>query len=144
MTREWQAQAEQIGVAERVGFLGDVPDTDLPRLYASADIFVLPASSRAEAFGMVLLEAMASGLPCITTEVGSGTSFVVRDGESGLVVPPENPAALENALQKLLENESLRKQMGKLGKERVRSEFSVEKMVSRVEAVYVEVLNPAP
>ncbi len=77
MTRDWQAQAKKIGVAKRVWFLGDIPDADLPGLYASADIFVLPANSRAEAFGMVLLEAMASGLPCVTTEVGSGTSFVV-------------------------------------------------------------------
>lgn len=86
--------AEKLRVRDRVHFIGDVSDADLLRLYASADIFVLPASSRTEAFGMVLLEAMASGLACVTTEVGSGTSFVVRAGETGFGVPVRDRVAL--------------------------------------------------
>ena len=84
---EWEQQAEGLGLSDRVRFLGDVEDDDLPSVYRRAHLFVLPANARAEAFGSVLLEAMSSGLPCVTTEVGSGTSWVVQDGATGLVVP---------------------------------------------------------
>jgi glycosyltransferase involved in cell wall biosynthesis len=70
MGEEWAALAARLGVADRVHFRGQVPDAELPDWYGRAHIFVLPANARAEAFGTVLLEAMASGLPCITTEVG--------------------------------------------------------------------------
>jgi rhamnosyl/mannosyltransferase len=116
--------------------LGNISDEDLPRLFASADVFVLPANARSEAFGKVLLEAMATGLPCVTTEVGTGTSFVVQDGVSGFVVPPENPPALAEAINRLLADVDLRRQMGQAGQERVLREFTVGKMVERVTAVY--------
>lgn len=137
----WEALCLELGVTERVHFLGDISNEDLPRLYASADVFVLPANSRAEAFGKVLLEAMAAGLPCITTELGTGTSFVVQDGETGLVVPPRQPEALRDAIKKLLEDAVLRKSMGVAGRRRVLKEFTVDKMAARVDAVYQDVLN---
>ncbi|HLF90868.1 MAG TPA: glycosyltransferase, partial [Anaerolineales bacterium] len=77
MREAWERLAGELGVSDRVQFLGEVSDDDLPRFFASGDVFVLPANSRAEAFGKVLLEAMATGLPCVTTELGTGTSFVV-------------------------------------------------------------------
>jgi glycosyltransferase involved in cell wall biosynthesis len=123
-----------------VTFLGNVPDADLPALYQSADLFILPSTSRAESFGMVLVEAMASGLPCITTEIGSGNSFVVQDGVTGLVVPPRAPAALAQAMARLLVDPALRTQLGQAGRERALREFTVDKMVERVEAVYQAVL----
>lgn len=141
MRPSWQALAEQLDVMGKIRFLGRVPDGDLPGLYAGADIFVLPANARAEAFGKVLLEAMAAGLPCITTEVGTGTSFVVQDGVSGLVVAPRNPDALVTAVNYLLANPELRTQMGAAGQARVLLEFTPEKMVSRVDAVYQDVLR---
>ena len=141
MRSEWEQLVHTLGVGDRVQFLGRVDDEDLPRLYASADIFVLPANARSEAFGKVLLEAMAAGLPCITTEVGTGTSFVVQDGVSGLVVPPKQPEQLAVAIQSLLDNPNLRQRMGQAGRERVKKEFTVEKMVNRVTAVYESVLG---
>jgi len=137
----WEALAAAVGVAARVRFLGNVSDADLPRLYASADAFVLPANARAEAFGKVLLEAMAAGLPCVTTEVGTGTSFVVQDGVTGLVTQPNNPAALAAAINRLLEDAELRKKMGEAGRARVQAEFTPEKLAARVERVYQEVLG---
>lgn len=137
----WQEKANALGLSERVIFLGDVPDEDLPALYASADIFVLPANSRAEAFGKVLLEAMASGLPCITTELGTGTSYVVQDGVTGLVAPPRQPAALANAIKTLLKDESLRRQMGERGRRRVLQQFTTEQMVQKVDAVYRSIVG---
>lgn len=136
----WQAEAEKVGVSDRVRFLGRVSDDDLPRLYASADVFVLPANARAEAFGKVLMEAMATGLPCVTTEVGSGTSFIVQDGVTGFVVEKRSPQALAAAVNRLLAGPELRQRMGQAGQQRVLSEFTVEKMVSSVEAVYRSVL----
>jgi rhamnosyl/mannosyltransferase len=132
---EWEQLAQACGVAERTQFLGNISDEDLPRLFASADVFVLPANARSEAFGKVLLEAMATGLPCVTTEVGTGTSFVVQDGVSGFVVPPENPPALAEAINRLLADVDLRRQMGQAGQERGLREFTGGTMVERVTAV---------
>jgi len=140
MQAEWEALAQKLNVVDKVQFLGRVPDTDLPGLYASADMFVLPANARAEAFGKVLLEAMAAGLPCITTEVGTGTSFVVQDGVTGLVVPPKDEDSLKTAVIQLMNNKSQRQQMGAAGQKRVQTEFTPELMVSRVEEVYRRVL----
>jgi glycosyltransferase involved in cell wall biosynthesis len=141
MRAEWHTLAKELGVTDKVQFLGQVSDENLPRLYASADMFVLPANARAEAFGKVLLEAMAARLPCITTEVGTGTSFVVQDGVTGLVVPPKDEDALKTAVNQLISNPSLRQQMGAAGRERVLTEFTPELMVERVENVYRQVLK---
>jgi rhamnosyl/mannosyltransferase len=133
---EWEALAASLGLGERVRFLGRVDDAALPGLYRSAGLFALPANSRAEAFGTVLLEAMAAGLPCITTEVGSGTSYVVQDGVTGLVVAPRAPAALAHALSRLAADPALRARLGAAGRARVLAEFTQIQMVRRVAALY--------
>lgn len=140
MRAEWERLAQALGLGGQVRFLGDVSDADLPGLYASADIFVLPANSRAEAFGTVLLEAMATGLPCVTTELGTGTSTVVQHGQTGFVVPPRDPAALRAALQRLLDDPALRQQMGAAGRARVLAEFTSQRLLQRVQTVYAEVV----
>ncbi|MDW7992467.1 MAG: glycosyltransferase [Anaerolineae bacterium] len=137
----WADGAARLGLSDRVHFLGEVDDAALPTLYHRAHIFVLPANARAEAFGTVLLEAMASGLPCVTTEVGTGTSWVVQDGVTGLVVPPRDPQALAAALRNLLENPDLRQRMGEAGRARVEAEFTQERMIAQVERAYREVLG---
>ena len=71
--------AAQEGVAGRIAWLGETPDADLPALYHLADLFVLPASHASEAFGLVQVEAMATGVPCVCTELGTGTSYVNQD-----------------------------------------------------------------
>jgi rhamnosyl/mannosyltransferase len=141
LTAQWQSLAVELSLGQKVRFLGTVSDEDLPRLYASADLFVLPANSRAEAFGKVLLEAMAAGLPCVTTEVGTGTSYVVQDGLSGFVVPPCNPQALSSAIQRLAVDAALRQKMGHAGRERVLKEFTPRLMEERIAQVYEAVLS---
>jgi rhamnosyl/mannosyltransferase len=136
MEAEWRALARSLGVAERVIFAGEVPDADLPAYYNAADLFVLPANARAEAFGTVLVEAMAAGLPCVTTEVGTGTSWVVQDGVTGLVVPPRDPIALAQAIRSLLDDADRRAQMGRAAAERARAEFDERAMLDRVFEVY--------
>jgi rhamnosyl/mannosyltransferase len=140
MQTPWKALALELGVADRVTFYGRVGDADLPEHYRKADVFVLPANARSEAFGMVLQEAMACGLPCITTEIGSGTSWVVQDGVTGLVVPPRDPLALAGAIRNLLDDPERLSEMGQAGRARAESEFTCGAMVARVQAVYEEVL----
>jgi rhamnosyl/mannosyltransferase len=132
-----------LGLRERVSFLGEVADDELPALYQSADAFVLPATTRAEAFGTVLLEAMACGLPCVTTEVGSGTSYVVEHGVTGYVVAPRAPQALATALQRLTSDPMLRARLGGAGRERVLQHFTVGQMIRRVEEAYRAALSPS-
>lgn len=141
--RRLEAHAASLGISGRVRFLGDVPDEDLPALYRSADVFALPSHLRAEAFGLVLAEALASGLPCISTELGTGTSFVNLHGETGLVVPPGDPGALAAAIQALLDDPQLRRRFGEAGRRRARALFSRERMLDGVERVYRAAVTPA-
>ena len=140
MRAPWERLSTELGVQERVRFLSEVSDAELPRLYHRANAFVLPANARAEAFGTVLLEAMASGLPCVTTEVGTGTSWVVQDGVTGAVVPPCNPHALAEAVAGIVRDPLKQREMGQAGRARVEAEFTRDRMIQRIEAVYAEAL----
>ncbi|MFN2115288.1 MAG: glycosyltransferase [Anaerolineae bacterium] len=133
-------QAESAGVAERVDWLGEVPDEDLPAALAAADVFVLPSTARSEAFGIVMLEAMAAGLPLVSTELGTGTSWINQHGHTGLVVEPGNHEALAAAINGILADDDLRQRLGRSALERVRAEFDADQMVERVMAVYEEVM----
>ncbi len=143
MEAAWRALAQELGLAERVHFLGDVPEEALPALYHAADLYVLPANSRAEAFGVALLEAMAAGLPVISTEVGSGTSYVNIHGETGLIVPPRDPERLAQAIATLLSDPALRQRLGAQAQARVRAGFSQATMIARVLNLYHQLLSPA-
>jgi glycosyltransferase involved in cell wall biosynthesis len=140
MRGAWQALAGELGLGGRVTWLGEVDDATLPAAYAASDIFVLPANARAEAFGTVLLEAMASGLACVTTELGTGTSWIVEHGVTGLVVAPRDPGALVGALGALLADPARREAYGRAGRARVEAEFTEETMIARISAVYGQVL----
>ncbi len=136
MEREWKTLAVALGVSERVVFAGEISDAKLPAYYAATDIFVLPASERSEAYGLVQLEAMASGKPTVCTELGTGTSYVTVNEQTGLVVPPRDPHALAAAINRLIDDPGLRARMGAAGRARVLQEFTIEKMVDRVMAIY--------
>jgi rhamnosyl/mannosyltransferase len=119
-----------------VQFVGDVDQPTLTALYRACDVFVLPSVTRAEAFGMVQLEAMACSKPVISTLLPSGVPWVNRDGETGLVVPPLDVEALRLALQTLLSDPALRSAMGERGRARVLAEFSLERMVDQTTTLY--------
>jgi len=140
MLSKWRDEALTLGVSDRVHFAGRVSDDDLPFYYGAADLFVLPSSARSEAFGLVLLEAMSSGLPVISTELGTGTSFVNHHGESGLVVPPRDSDALSEAILRLLNDETYRATLGEGARKRS-AQFTVEAMLCGVDSVYEEVLS---
>jgi len=117
----------------RVHFEGHVGHDHLPRYYASADVFCSPARG-GESFGLVLLEAMASGVPVLTTDL-PGHRSVITPGVDGIAVPPRDPDALAAALRRLLADASLRATMGARGVERARA-FGWERIVDRLEAIY--------
>ncbi|MGQ9512036.1 MAG: glycosyltransferase family 4 protein [Thermodesulfitimonas sp.] len=110
---------------------------DLPALLNAFDLFVLPSVS--EGFGLAALEAMAAALPVVATTVG-GIPEVVVDGETGILVPPRDAAALAAAIGRLLGDPELAAKMGQAGRERVRKLFTVERMARAVMALYEEEL----
>jgi glycosyltransferase involved in cell wall biosynthesis len=144
LEEEWRGQASALGLDGRISFLGELSDADkLIALYAS-DLFVLPSTNRAEAFGIVLIEAMACGLPLISTELGTGTSFVNQHEQTGLVVPPADPEALAAAINRMLGDDELRKTMGAAALARVHAEFSQATMTARMTDLYQEALSQKP
>ena len=130
-----EAQARAIGLSEAVTFAGI--RTDVPEILAALDVFVLP--SLWEGMPNAVLEAMAAGLPVVATAVG-GIPELVVDGVTGLLVPPHAPISLAEAIVRLLDAPDLRRQMGQAGRERVKKRFTVERMVSRTEALYGELI----
>lgn len=133
--REVAALAGRPALRGRVLFAGW--RTDLPRVMASLDILVQP--SRRETFGRVLLEAMASRRPVIATRVG-GMPEIVRHGETGLLVPPQDPQALAAATLTLLADPATRQAMGEAGRRRVEERFGLPEHLQRLEAIYADVL----
>jgi rhamnosyl/mannosyltransferase len=126
--------AKELG--DRFFWMGPVTEEILPDIYRAAHVFCLPSSSAAETFGLATVEALASGLPAVTTEVGTGTSFVNIDGVTGTIVPPSDPMALRSALQEIVDDDVLRKTMGVEARRRAEVEFRREQMLDRVQALY--------
>jgi rhamnosyl/mannosyltransferase len=141
MEGEWRALAQDIGVADRIEWLGETPDEELPSIYHAADLFVLPASHPSEAFGLVQVEAMAAGLPVVCTELGTGTTYVNLDGVTGLVAPPRDADALARAINALIDDPARRAEMGRAARERVTREFDLDVMVDRVLALYGDLIR---
>ncbi len=126
----------QAGLTDRFHLLGLRPD--VPGLLKTADAFVFP--SRTEGLPNALLEAMAAGLPVVTTDA-PGCSDLVRDADTGLIVPPDDPPALAAALAKLLADQSLRVRLGASAAGHVRRNFRLEKCFGEYLALYAEVVG---
>lgn len=125
-----------LGVQHRVTFAGALPVTQLDAEYAAADLFVLP--SWYEAFGIVLVQAMAAGLPCVASDVG-GIPSVVRDGETGLLFPAGDSGALAAAMRQLAD-ESLRRRFGEQGRTEAQR-FDLQTRLDDLLAMYQRVLT---
>ena len=133
--------AREKGIADRVGFLGHVPDEDLVAYYHACDMFALPSITNQEMFGLVQLEAMACYKPVISTDLPTGVPWVNQHGKTGYCVPPGDSAELGHAIQHLLDNRELREEMGLAGRARVEQHFSSAKMAEAMLQVYQEVLS---
>lgn len=134
---ELEREAQACGVADRVVFLGEVPDV-VP-YYHAADVFVLASVARSESFGIVQLEAMACGKPVVNTRLDSGVPFVSIDGMTGLTVPPADPEALAESINLLLDDPVRRVEYGRAARRRVEQEFTLEVMARRTLQLYSEV-----
>jgi glycosyltransferase involved in cell wall biosynthesis len=117
---------------------GFVQHDELQQLYARAAVVACP--SRREGFGVACLEAMAHGRPVVATRVG-GLQDLVVDGETGIVVPPRDPAALRSALERLLADPELRRRLGTAGRERARTQFSWKSVTDATLAAYAEAVG---
>jgi len=135
--------AGELGVAERVQFLGEVSERDLPALYGLATVYV-GASRRAErigveGFGISLVEASACGLPVVAGNSG-GVPDAVRDGETGFLVAPEDPAAFADAICRLLADDELTRRVGAAGRRAVESYYNWDRVVRDLRAIEAEVV----
>lgn len=141
LTAELRQVARAAGVAKRVHFIGRIAEAELPAWYHACDAFCLSSVEPAEGFGIVQIEAMASGKPVVCCELGNGVTWVNQDGVTGLVVPPADPEALAGALERLAENPALRMRLGEQGRARAFGVFTVEAMARGTLAVYRSVLE---
>ncbi|MBV8194237.1 MAG: glycosyltransferase family 4 protein, partial [Candidatus Dormibacteraeota bacterium] len=130
----YERQAEALGIPD-VSFRGHVSAGDIGRYYTSSDVFCAPATG-SESFGIVLLEAMASGVPVIASTI-PGFSQVVSSGADGLLVPPKQPAEWTDAMRRLLDDEPLRRAMGAAGVEKAQR-YDWGRVVDGVLDVYAE------
>jgi phosphatidylinositol alpha-mannosyltransferase len=125
----------------RVVLAGSVCHRDLPGYVAAADVFVAPALGQ-ESFGIVLVEAMAAGVPVVASDI-FGYREVVRPDEDGILVPPDDPGALAGAVRRVLSDEALAARLAQAGRARA-ERFRWEVVIDEIEAVYQEALqNPA-
>ena len=133
----YRALAERAGAADRVRFVGPLSAPAVEAHFAIASVFCMASTLRAEAFGVVVLEAMARGLAVAATDIpGSGLGWLHQDGVTGLRVPPRDAAALASALRRLLDDASLRERCGAAGRLRWAEGFTADAMADQTVALY--------
>ncbi len=137
---ELHVHAKQAGLTN-VHFLGSLSESDKVALFKLSYAVVFPSHLRSEAFGISLLEGAMFGKPLISSEIGTGTSFVNIHGETGIVVRPEDPDDLREALRSLYENPELAERMGRQAYLRYQTYFTADRMVDSYMGLYEELLS---
>lgn len=137
---ELKVRARQLGL-RNVHFLGALPDTDKIALLQLCYAIAFPSHLRSEAFGISLLEGAMFGKPMISSEIGTGTSFININRETGIVVPPSDPLAFRKAMRYLWDNPVEAHEMGKRAEQRYWKLFTVKQMASGYVSLYKELLN---
>jgi rhamnosyl/mannosyltransferase len=141
---ELRDESKQLGVADRIVWRGRATDDELAGAYRAATAFWFPSNARSEAFGLVQVEAMASGCPVINCAIpASGVPWVSRHDETGLTVPLNDPEAFAAAARDLLERPGLRERLARAGRERAEREFGDGVMAERTLDVYRQALAGA-
>lgn len=135
-------EAKRLGVADRVVFVGEQPYQKIVPYYLAATAFWFPSNARSEAFGLVQVEAMASGCPVINTAIpGSGVAWVSRHEETGLTIPVDDPEALAAAANRLWSDEALRARLGEAAKGRAERDFDDRVMARKSVKVYESIVT---
>src|SRR5450830_818710 len=130
-------QCHDNNLSDKILFAGRVTDEELEALYQHAELFCLPSNERSEAFGVVLMEAMTFSLPIVATNIiGSGVPWVNADQESGINVPINDPVALANAMQEILENMGLRLSLSYGSRYRYEQNFRDDNANEKVMCLY--------
>ena len=142
-TESLKAQVRRSGV-NNVRFVGLVDEPTKHRLMAQALALVLPSHLRSEAFGVVLVEAAMHGVPMITCEIGTGTSYVNIHEETGLVIAPADPSALASAMRRLVDDAELRRRLGKGARARFLRLFSGDSLGNHLSRLYHNVIGRRP
>lgn len=135
METELKQQAERLQLTH-VKFVGRISDEDKNALYSLCKAVVMPSHLRSEAFGISLVEGALFGKPLISTEMGTGTSFINENNVTGFTVPPADASALKQAIEKLMNNAELCAQMGRAARARYENLFTAEKMGQKYFEVY--------
>jgi len=133
---EMEALSERLKIGKNVSFTGF--RSDIKEILSALDLLVIPSLS--EGFPMVTLEAMAMAKPIIATNI-DGITEQITDGIDGILVPPKDPSALAKAVVRVLDDKELARSMGLSARKKVEQEFSVEKMVTETEKVYLSLLK---
>jgi rhamnosyl/mannosyltransferase len=145
LEQQLKEHARTCGVADRIAWRGQVEEEEMIGAYHAATALWFPSNARSEVFGLVQVEAMASGCPVINTSIpDSGVAWVSRHGETGFTVSVNDPAALAAAANQLVENPGLRKKLGHNGRLRAQSEFDHFLMARRSLDIYQEALRRPP
>ncbi|HYF97656.1 MAG TPA: glycosyltransferase family 4 protein [Coxiellaceae bacterium] len=137
---ELKAQAQRLGLSN-IHFLGQQPEEDKVALLSLCYAVLFPSHMRSEAFGVSLLEGAMFGKPMISSEIGTGTTFVNIADETGVVVPPGDPIALRQAMKFLWQNPVKAELMGKAALRRYHNLFTAEKMVNSYLGLYQKLVN---
>lgn len=133
--KRFAEELEKRGLNEFAVYLGKKYGEEKNEEYAKSDIFVFPTFYPNECFPLVLLEAMQQGLPCISTKEG-GIASIIDDGKTGFIVERQNPEQLSDKIEVLLKDKKLREDMGKGGKVKFSSEFSLSKFEERIGYIF--------
>ena len=139
MDSQLKETAKQMNISKDVIFTGFVEDNVKPLYYKAADVFCLPSTTLAESFGIVNLEAMAAGIPIVSSNLG-GIPDIVKNGENGLLSKPYDVEMLAENLIKLFENDNLRVEMGKTGLKLVKN-YTWDEVTTKTEKLYRELLE---
>jgi glycosyltransferase involved in cell wall biosynthesis len=131
-----QQLATALGVSDRIRFTGRLTRSEIKQLFYSARVFAFPSVTEAEAFGIVQIEAMASGLPIVNTNLTTTVPLVARHNLEALTIPPNDPQALSHALNRILDEPALAERLGAAGRERALNEFDQLVFRARMAKVY--------
>ncbi|MFN8441340.1 MAG: glycosyltransferase [Caldilineaceae bacterium] len=136
---EWQALAQQVGIADRVCWVGNVPKTEIGVYYNACDILLNPSVSKpADGLNVCVLDAMSCSKPVVGSNV-AGNALAIVDGETGLIVPEQDASALAKALATLVDNKELRQRMGQAARRRIETELGWPPLAKRYLAHFEQI-----
>lgn len=141
---DYRHRVARAGLGGKVHLPGHIPDDELASYFEACDVFCMPSTLRAEAYGVAMVEAMAVGRPVVASDIiGSGVPWVNLHGRTGLNVPVGDASALAAALVRLLSDDAWRHELGRGARRRYEEEFSAARMTQRVLALYRSLLPAA-